>query len=67
MPGGLRTPVWNANGLLHRIHEIEVFLWDQKIDICLVSETHLTRESCPKIKGYKICHTIRPLKKVGQL
>ena len=53
MTRALRIAAWNGNGLLQRIHEIEVLFWDQKIDICLMSETHLTGESCPKIKSIK--------------
>lgn len=34
---------WNANGILQRRHELEVFLQTEKIDICLLSETHLTK------------------------
>ena len=58
-------PAWNGNGLLQRNHEIGMFVWDQKIDISLISETHLTRKSCPKIKGYKIYRTIWQ-KKIGE-
>lgn len=65
MAEALRIAAWNANGLLQRIHEIEAFFGDEKVDICLISETHLKRESYPKIKGYKIYHTIRP-DKIGK-
>lgn len=41
-------------------HEIEMFLWDQKIDTFLISETNLMREAYQQIKGYKIYHTIWP-------
>jgi exonuclease III len=61
----LRIAAWNANGLQQSIHEIEVFLWDQKKDICLISETHLTKEFRSRINGYKIYHTIRP-DKIGK-
>jgi hypothetical protein len=33
MVQALRIAAWNANGLQQTIHEIEVFLWDQKIDM----------------------------------
>lgn len=64
MAEALRIAAWNANGLLQRIHR-GVFFGDEKVDICLISETHLKRESYPKIKGYKIYHTIRP-DKIGK-
>ena len=65
MPRALRIAAWHANGLLQRIREIQVFLWNQKIGVCLISEAHLTRQAYPKIKGYKIYHTIR-LDKIGK-
>jgi exonuclease III len=43
---------WNANGLLQRIKEVEVFLNTQKIDILLVSETHFTEQNYVNILNY---------------
>lgn len=56
----LRIATWNANGLLNRKQELEVFLVTQNIDVCLISETHLTDQSYIKIRGYKVYHTIHP-------
>lgn len=56
----LRIAAWNANGLLNRKNELHVFLETQKIDVCLVSETHLTNQSYFKLRGYKTYHTIHP-------
>lgn len=56
----IRIAAWNANGLLQHVHELELFLWDQKIDICLISESHLTKENHININGYKVYHTIHP-------
>lgn len=56
----IRIVTWNANGLLNQIPELEIFLNSEKIDICLISETHFTRLSYVKIRGYKIYHAIHP-------
>lgn len=56
----LRIAAWNANGVLNKKHDLEVFLNTQHIDICLVSETHMTNQSYLKIRGYKTYHTIHP-------
>lgn len=55
-----RIVAWNANGILQHAQELEIFLWEQKIDVCLVSETHFSKENYLKIKGYKLYHTIHP-------
>lgn len=51
---------WNANGILQRRHELEVFLQTEKIDICLLSETHLTKHMYTKIRGYATYQTPHP-------
>jgi exonuclease III len=43
---------WNANGLLQRIKEVEVFVNTQKIDFLLVSETHFTEQNYVNIPNY---------------
>lgn len=55
-----RVAVWNANGLGQRISEVEAFLTHEKIDICLIAETHSTRTSVYKINGYRCYHTPHP-------
>jgi len=56
----LRIATWNANGLLQHIPELEVFLGEDKVDICLIFETYFTESSYIKIRGY---HTPHPLNK----
>lgn len=51
---------WNANGLLNHQQELQVVLDINKIDVCLISETHFTKESFVNFKGYAIYHTIHP-------
>ena len=51
---------WNANGLQNHIPELEIFLNTERIDICLISESHLTRTSYALIKGFKCYHAIHP-------
>ncbi|CAL1672120.1 unnamed protein product [Lasius platythorax] len=59
----IRIAEWNANGLIQHIQEIEMFLRDQKIDVCLISETHFTKETYIKIRGYLVYHTVHPSNK----
>jgi len=56
----LRIGTWNANGIRDKIEEFSVYLKENKIDICFVSETHLTKHSHIKINGYNVHHTIHP-------
>ncbi|KAH1023779.1 hypothetical protein HUJ05_003380 [Dendroctonus ponderosae] len=56
----IRIVTWNANGIIGKKAELEVFLHSQHIDVCLVSETHLTNQSFVKIHGYKCYHSIHP-------
>jgi exonuclease III len=51
---------WNANGLLQRIKEVEVFLNTQKIDVLLVSETHFTEQNYVNIPNYITYATNHP-------
>jgi exonuclease III len=51
---------WNANGLLQRIKEVEVFLNTQKIDILLVSEIHFTEQNYVNIPNYITYATNHP-------
>lgn len=45
---------WNANGLLARKMELTQFMNTGKIDIALISETHLTSRSYAEIRNYKL-------------
>ncbi|KAL1448079.1 hypothetical protein WDU94_013870 [Cyamophila willieti] len=53
-------PAWNADGLINHKNEIQVILEINNIDLCLISETHMTDENYCKIKGYNFYHTIHP-------
>lgn len=48
----LTIGLWNANGLINHIRELEAFLLTNKIDIMLISETHCTERSYCKISNY---------------
>ena len=56
----LKIMAWNANGLLKHQNELEVVLNTENIDVCLISESHFTKESYIKIKGYKSYHALHP-------
>lgn len=51
---------WNANGISQHKLELEKFLNNYKIDIALISETHLNSNNNFKLHGYKIYDTKRP-------
>jgi hypothetical protein len=51
---------WNSNGLLQHKESLLVTLIERKIDVCLISETHFTRESYIKLGGFKVYHNIQP-------
>lgn len=51
----IRVATWNANGVLNKKQLLETFLIIQNIDVCLLSETHMTRSSELNIIGY-ICY-----------
>lgn len=51
---------WNANGILPKLLILEVFLNSQDIDVCLLTETHLTSKSFLKIKGYTVYNAFCP-------
>jgi len=40
--------------------ELQAVLDTEKVDVCLVSETHFTKQSYIKFGGYKVYHTIHP-------
>jgi exonuclease III len=51
---------WNANGPLQHQQELQAVLDTENVDVCLVSETHFTKQSYIKFRGYKVYHTIHP-------
>ena len=57
----LRIVISNANGIRNKIHELEILLNLQQIDVGLISETHLIKQSYIKLKGFKIYSTIHPV------
>jgi Exonuclease III len=60
MASNLRILTWNANGLLQHKENLMVTMLDQKIDICLFTETHFTREPYIKLRGFDVYHTMHP-------
>jgi hypothetical protein len=58
---------WNANGLTHRIKEVEVvFLNTQKIDILLVSETRCAEQNYVNIPNCISHATNLPTTRMGE-
>jgi exonuclease III len=60
MTNTLKIMAWNANGLLNHKYELQAILDINKIDVCLISETHFTKQSFIKFRGYKVYHTTHP-------
>ena len=56
----LNIVIWNANGLALRTQELKTFLYNENIDIMLISETHFTNKSYLKIYNYNIYFTNHP-------
>lgn len=56
----LRIAAWNINGLPPNKHEVELFITHNKIDILLISESHMTDEKAIVIKGCNIYYTNHP-------
>ena len=56
----LKIVVWNANGISQRKNEVQAFLIYHKIDIMLISETHLTTKNFFFIKDYFFYDTKHP-------
>ena len=53
----MKIAAWNLNGLQQRALEIKTFIYNNNIDIPLVSETHFTTKSYLKIPYYTIYDT----------
>jgi exonuclease III len=55
-PGkALRLACWNADGVRLRKLELEQFLSEHGVDICLLNETHLMVERALRFANY-VCH-----------
>lgn len=52
--------LWNANGLLRHVNELEYLLHQKRIDIALITETHFTSRTRIYIKDYTVHHVDRP-------
>ena len=52
--------LWNANGILQHLNELEIVLNEKKIEIALITETHLKKSSILKIFGYEIIRADHP-------
>jgi exonuclease III len=51
----LRLAYWNADGFRGRKLELEQFLSEHFVDICLLNETHLESGRALRIANY-VCH-----------
>lgn len=51
---------WNANGIIQHRNELEFILLDKRIDVAMVSETHLTSRHYFGIQNYSIYRSDHP-------
>lgn len=51
---------WNSNGLINRRNELLATLYNSRIDIALISETHLTNITQINLPGYHIIKSNHP-------
>jgi hypothetical protein len=56
----MRIALWNANGFSSHRLELQTFLDMHKIDIALISETHVTSRTVFRFPRYTVFHTIHP-------
>lgn len=56
----LKIVTWNANGILAKLPTFEVLLNSQDVDICLLTETHLTNNNYLVLKNYKVYNAFCP-------
>lgn len=52
--------LWNANGIHNHIADLSLVLHDKRIDISLISETHLTNRTKVHISDYTILSSNHP-------
>jgi exonuclease III len=60
MAQSLKIVAWNANDLCQHMNKVKIFIFNNQIDITLISETHLTKKHYFKIPSYLIYHTTYP-------
>lgn len=53
----LSIATWNANGLLQHLSELEIFLRNERIDICLISETFHEAIICQNSSLFLLSHS----------
>lgn len=52
--------LWNINGILNRLQELEFALHERRIDVALITETHLTSQSFLRLNGYSVYRADNP-------
>lgn len=52
--------LWNANGITQHLNELQLVLNEKKVQIALITETHLTKASSLKIFGYDMVRADHP-------
>lgn len=59
LPKSLSACTWNANGLLNKKQELQHFITKHKIDVMLITETHLRPAHNPKLPGFTLYKQVR--------
>ena len=63
----LRVVHWNAEGVFNKADALKMFLFENKVDVCCVQETHLQEGKTFKIRGYQVFRNDRQGHKGGVL
>ena len=59
--GHLRILQWNADGIATRVQELDSFLREHRVDICLLQESKLlAKDRTPSFEGYTVVRQDRP-------
>lgn len=56
----LRIATWNINGLAPNTYELEMLISSNKLDVCLISESHTSSRNRIIIPGYCVYFTTQP-------
>jgi hypothetical protein len=56
----LQLALWNANGLAQHTEELRTFIWNQNINVLLISGIHLIENKLSKLPNYALYHTNYP-------
>lgn len=63
----LNIITWNANGISNKINELEIFTYENKVDIICIQESRLGTRKPPKLRNFYYCNKPKPINHGGLL